>query len=185
MPTAYIGIGSNIEPEKNIQKALILLSEKVLISGISTFYLTKPFDRTDQQLFYNGAARIETEDEPLALKYCILRNIEKKLGRKRTGDTSSPRTIDLDILVYDRIVIHDEKLHIPDPDILERPFLALPLYELSRNMILPGWNRAISAIAEQLKDSDMTPLTEYTEKLRRILKHEYKESRESGQRTAD
>jgi 2-amino-4-hydroxy-6-hydroxymethyldihydropteridine diphosphokinase len=173
MPTAYIGIGSNIEPEKNIQKALILLSEKVLITGISTFYLTKPFGREDQQLFYNGAARIETDNEPLDLKFRILRKIEKKLGRKRAGDTPASRTIDLDILVYDRIVIRNEKLHIPDPDILERPFLALPLYELSRNMILPGWNRAISAVAEQLKDNDMTPLMEYTEKLRRILKNEH------------
>jgi 2-amino-4-hydroxy-6-hydroxymethyldihydropteridine diphosphokinase len=172
MPAAYIGIGSNILPEKNIEKAVSLLSQKVTIIDISTFYLTKPLGMPDQPLFYNGAAHVDTDDGPLDLKFHILRDIEKKLGRIRSADKSSPRTIDLDILLYDRIVMNDGVLKIPDPDILERPFLALPLYELSRDMVVPGWDRAISAIAENFKDNDMKPLPEFTEKLRRMIHNE-------------
>ncbi len=169
MPTAYIGIGSNIRPEKNIVKAVSLLSKKVSITDISTFYLTKPIDKPEQPLFYNGAARVETEDDPIKLKFDILREIEKKLGRIRSGDKSSSRTIDLDILVYDQIVINEDSMHIPDPDIIERPFLALPLYELCADMMLPGLNRDIASIARNLNNNDMKPLSEFTEKLRRMI----------------
>jgi 2-amino-4-hydroxy-6-hydroxymethyldihydropteridine diphosphokinase len=173
MPRAYIGIGSNILPEKNIAKAVLLLSKKVAIIDISTFYLTKPIGGPDQPQFYNGAAYVDTESSPLDLKFHILRDIEKKLGRIRSGDKSSPRTIDLDILLYDHIVMNDGVLKIPDPDILERPFLALPLYELSRNLIVPGWDRAISVIAENFKDHDMKPLPELTKKLKGMLHNEH------------
>jgi 2-amino-4-hydroxy-6-hydroxymethyldihydropteridine diphosphokinase len=173
MPIAYIGIGSNIGAAENVLKAVSFLSERVIITGISTIYLTEPFDQGGQPLFYNGVVRVETEFEPRYLKYGILKEIEKKLGRQRTKDKSSARTIDLDMLLYGNMVIDDEGLEIPDPGIRERPFLAVPLYELDRHLILPGWNQTISDVAEKLMKNDMKPLLEYTEQLRRMVKNGY------------
>jgi 2-amino-4-hydroxy-6-hydroxymethyldihydropteridine diphosphokinase len=169
MSIAYIGIGSNIDPEENILKAVTLLTRHVVVAGLSTFYRTKPLDRPDQPLFYNGVVRIDTGVGPKDLKYHILKKIEKDLGRRRSADKSAPRTIDLDILVFDSLVIRDRDLNIPDPDILKRPFLAVPLCELDRELIVSGSNRPIREIAEQFRDHDMEPLIEYTEKLRRMI----------------
>ncbi|OHD71404.1 MAG: 2-amino-4-hydroxy-6-hydroxymethyldihydropteridine diphosphokinase [Spirochaetes bacterium RBG_16_49_21] len=176
MPTAYIGVGSNIRPEKNIKKAVALLSRHAFITGISTFYQTKPFDRCGDPLYYNGVVRIKTAAHPLELKHHVLRSIEKKLGRRRTFDKSAPRSIDLDILVYDEVVMNDGELCIPDPAILERPFVAMPLYELAEELILPGWNRSMREIAEKLKDDDLRPMPEYTKQLRRIISNGYRKS---------
>jgi 2-amino-4-hydroxy-6-hydroxymethyldihydropteridine diphosphokinase len=169
MSIAYIGIGSNLEPEQNILQALTQLSRHVVITELSTFYRTKPFDRPDQPLFYNGVVRIDTGIGPRDLKNRVLKKIEKELGRRRTADKSASRTIDLDILVFDAMVIQDRDLHIPDPEILIRPFLAVPLYELDRELIVPGSNRSIREIVEQFRDHDMEPLIEYTEELRRMI----------------
>lgn len=169
MSIAYIGVGSNIDPEENIMKAVTLLVRHVVITGISTFYRTKPLDRPDQPPFYNGVVRIDTGIGPKDLKNHIIKKIEKDLGRRRSADKSAPRTIDLDILVFDSLVVHDRDLHVPDPDIEKRPFLAIPLCELDQELILPGSDRPIREIAEQFKNHDMEPLTEYTEKLRRMM----------------
>jgi 2-amino-4-hydroxy-6-hydroxymethyldihydropteridine diphosphokinase len=169
MSIAYIGIGSNIEPEENILKAVALLLRHVVITGISTFYRTKPLGGTDQPMYYNGVVRIDTGIGPKDLKNHILKKIEKDLGRRRSGDTYAPRTIDLDILVFDSLVVHDRDLHIPDPDIQKRSFLALPLCELDQELIVPGSGRPIREIAEQFRNHDMEPLLEYTEKLRRMI----------------
>jgi 2-amino-4-hydroxy-6-hydroxymethyldihydropteridine diphosphokinase len=169
MSIAYIGIGSNIEPEQNILQALMQLSRHVVITELSTFYRTKPFDRPGQPLFYNGVVRIDTGIGPRDLKNHVLKKIEKELGRRRTSDKSASRTIDMDILIFDAMVIEERDIHIPDPEILKRPFLAIPLYELDRELIVPGSDRPIREIAEQLKDDGMEPLIEYTEKLRRMI----------------
>jgi 2-amino-4-hydroxy-6-hydroxymethyldihydropteridine diphosphokinase len=169
MSIAYISMGSNIAPEENILKAVTLLLRHVVITGISTFYRTKPLDRPEQPGFYNGVVRIDTGIGAKDLKNHIIKKIEKDLGRRRSADKSAPRTIDLDILVFDSLVVHDRDLHIPDPDIEKRPFLAVPLYELDNELIVPGSGRPIREIAEQFRDHDMEPLDEYTEKLRRMI----------------
>lgn len=169
MPIAYIGIGSNVKPEENIMRAVTLLLRHVVITGISTFYRTKPLDRPDQPQFYNGVVRIDTGIGAKDLKNHIIKKIEKDLGRRRSADKHSPRTIDLDILVFDSLVARDRVLNIPDPDIEKRPFIAVPLYELDRELIIPGSGRPIREIAEQFRDHDMEPLIEYTEKLRRMM----------------
>ncbi len=171
MSIAYIGVGSNIEPEENILKALAQLSQHTVITGISTFYRVKPFDRPGQPLYYNGVVRIDTGIAPRDLKNHVLKKIEKELGRRRTADKSASRTIDLDILVFDSLVIDDRDIHVPDPEIPERPFLAIPLYALEKDLVVPGIDRPIREIAERFKDHEMEPLFEYTEKLRRIMQN--------------
>jgi 2-amino-4-hydroxy-6-hydroxymethyldihydropteridine diphosphokinase len=150
MPRAFIGVGSNIAPEKNIREALRLLAGSVRIVAISTFYRTPAIDRPSDPDFYNGVVAIETDLRPMALKSKVLRRIEAALGRRRSADKHASRTIDLDLLV----------LTPPDPDILNRAFVALPLAEIEPDL-LPG--------VERLSKEDMQPLDQFTQKLRNEL----------------
>lgn len=165
MKGVYIGVGSNIDPEVNIRKALDLLREHVQIVGVSTFYRTMPIDRPEQESFINGVIEIDSYIQPVELKH-LLRKIETKTGRIRTSDRYSPRTIDLDILVYDDLVISSPELTIPDPDIRNRAFTAIPLCELAPDLIIPGWGEPICVIAKRLEADTMEPLISFTELLR-------------------
>ena len=169
MVTAFISIGSNIDPELNIEKAVMLLSQKTSITGVSTFYKTKAFDRDGQPMFLNGVICIETDIKPIELKQNVLRVIEKSLGRIRSEDKSAARTIDLDIIIYNQMKIHDHELNIPDPSIEERPFLAIPLYELSPDLILPEISRSIREIANFMKNHHMKPMMDFTDRLKKHL----------------
>ncbi len=169
MARAYIGIGSNIEPEENIRKALGFLCLHASVKRISTVYRTPAEGRPWQPPFYNLVAEVETRAAPEELKFGILRRIEASLGRKRTKDKSAARTIDLDLLLYDEMVLRSGRLNIPDPQIELRAFVALPLEELSPGLRLPGSGLPIAAIASSLDKSEMEPLKQYTEALRKEI----------------
>ncbi|HLP98109.1 MAG TPA: 2-amino-4-hydroxy-6-hydroxymethyldihydropteridine diphosphokinase [Sideroxyarcus sp.] len=168
MTRAYIGIGSNIIPAANVRAALRSLARQTQLVGISTVYLTAALGRPEQQPYYNCVAAIETEMPPPVLKH-ILRNIENSQGRQRTEDKFAPRTIDLDLLVYGDLAIDAEGMRLPDPEILERPFLAIPLCELAPDMVLAGQNRRISEIAAGMAPMEMQPLLDYSLGLRKEL----------------
>lgn len=167
MPYAYISFGSNINPAENVVQSLRLLAQQVRIVNISTVYLTAAIDRPEQSEYYNGVMVIETRQPPLDLKYNILRTIETQLGRKRSEDKSAPRPIDLDILVYDDIIIDNPQLILPDPQIQKRPFIAIPLYELTPELLIPKYNIPIKDIAAKMDKNNMQPLDQYTHMLRK------------------
>lgn len=112
--TVIIGLGSNIDAEKNIRKALAILSEKFELQKVSRFLKTNPIGITDQPDFINGAAKIKTGLDKKALKY-ELKAIENLLGRDRAQPKFGPRVIDLDILVWNG--------KITDKDYFTRDFL--------------------------------------------------------------
>ena len=87
--TAYIGVGSNIAPEKNIPEALKLLSGRTTVVSTSTFYCTRPLENRRQPEYRNGVWRIETKYSPRILKNEILKKIEKALRRVRTKDPTT------------------------------------------------------------------------------------------------
>lgn len=119
--TVYLGVGSNIAPEKHLPLAVDLLCEQVRIETISTVWETPPAGLKGQN-FLNAALAISTQLSATLLKSLVLRPIEIKLGRVRTANKYAPRTIDLDILIYeDRLL---------DPQIWTQAFLAVPLAEL-------------------------------------------------------
>ena len=91
MTRVYVGAGSNIDPEKNIPAAVTLLSTSVLITGISTFYRTRPIGRPQQSFYYNGVLRLKTEFGLAELKAGVLLPIETGLGRQRSADRFTPR----------------------------------------------------------------------------------------------
>ena len=174
MARAFVAVGSNIEPARNVKEALRLLAARVRVVGISTVYRTKPLERPEQEDYYNCVVEVETDAPPLALRSGTLRKTEEALGRERTGDKWAPRTIDLDLIAYEGVEMKTESLTLPDPEIWHRPFLALPLAELAPELILTGETR-VRAVAQTMDGSGMTPLIEYTERLRRDLRNEHPE----------
>ncbi|MBN2120414.1 MAG: 2-amino-4-hydroxy-6-hydroxymethyldihydropteridine diphosphokinase [Candidatus Omnitrophica bacterium] len=128
---AYLGLGSNLgDRRKNIAQAIGFLkaSNKLSVEKISRLIETIPQDGPPQGKFLNGAIKISTSLSAFNL-LCFLQDVENKLGRAR-GVKNGPRTIDLDILLYDDKDIDKEGLRIPHPRMLEREFVLKPLLEI-------------------------------------------------------
>ncbi len=172
MATAYIGVGSNIDPERNVAEAMSLMARQVTVTAVSTFYLTEPVGGRGGPSFYNGVARIETSLPPEELKNAVLRGIERSLGRVRGADKYAPRPIDLDILLYNGLVTQGENMRLPDPDIYTRPFLAVPLLELAPGLVLPDSGRPLREVAAAMEGHGMRPVEGYTEIIRRKMADE-------------
>lgn len=118
---AVIGLGSNIDPEENIKKAEEAIASEFKLIGASSFIRTEPVEFKDQPMFVNGAVLIETVIDYRELKVRLI-DLEMKLGRVRTENKNGPRTIDLDILVWNEVIV--------DEDVYEREFLAESVMEL-------------------------------------------------------
>ncbi len=166
MARAFIGVGSNIEPERNVRAAILCLARDTRLVGLSMVYRTEALSRPEQEPYLNCVAAVETEALPLEVKRAILRPIESSLGRRRTGDKYASRTIDLDLIVYDDLVLDVPEMCLPDPDILVRPFLAIPLFELAPELVLPGLGLPIRDVAASLSREGMAPLEQFAKQLR-------------------
>ena len=166
---AYVAVGSNIEPEKNIPAALNALRAVVPVGAISTFYRTRPLERPEQPDFFNGVWRISTNRAPFELKDRVLRPIEADLGRSRVADPYAARTIDLDLILYGDEVCAEADLVIPDPDIRLRPFVAVPLLEIAPALVLPDDGRDLSSLPVTGDTSGLVALTEFTARLRQVI----------------
>lgn len=167
---AFIAVGSNINPEENVHAALLALARQEQIVAVSTVCQTEPEGRTDQPDFYNCVVEIQTEKTPAELKHNVLQRIEADLGRRRTSDKFASRTIDLDLILYDQLVLHSDSLVLPDPDIVFRPFLAAGLSELAPDLTLPGTTSRIVDLAARFLPDKIRPLKNYTELLRRDIR---------------
>ena len=167
MSLAYISLGSNLNPAENVLQSLRLLTQQVRIKNISTVYLNNALNRPEQPKYYNAVIAIETHYSPRDLKYDILRPIETQLGRERTADKYAPRSIDLDIILYADYVITNPEITLPDPQILKRAYIAIPLYELAPDLLLPKYNLFVKDIIVNMNISGMQPLEDYTQRLRK------------------
>ena len=169
MNRVFVGVGSNIDPERNVRRALELLCLDMPVSRVSSFYRTRPLARPGQGDFFNGVFEMDAWLGPRELKSFVLRRVEAELGRVRTVDPHAARTIDLDILLYGDLVIDEEGLVVPDPGIAERAFIAVPLFELAPDAVLPGSDRPLEKIVSAFKDHGMELLKEFTRSLREDL----------------
>ena len=165
-------MGSNIAPESHIMQALGMLAHRVKIREISTVYLTQAEGRPEQEPYYNCVVEIETGLGPLELKE-ILKDIEEALGRVRGPDKFAPRTIDLDLIVYDSLRMSIDGVILPDPEIQNRSYLAEPLRELAPGLVLEGMGSVDELAAALRGKHEMEPLREYTGLLRRMLEYEH------------
>lgn len=166
---AFIAVGSNINPETHIMAALDLLRKTVEVLASSSFYRTAPLKRRDQPMFHNGVWHIRTRRTPESLKFDLLRPVEEALGRHRSADRHAARPIDLDLILYGDLIIDLPGLRLPDPDILQRPFIAVPLLELSPDVIVPGTDRPLSQCEHACNTAGLEALPEFTLRLRRKL----------------
>jgi 2-amino-4-hydroxy-6-hydroxymethyldihydropteridine diphosphokinase len=137
---AYVGLGANLgDREAMLRSALEQLRAEpdVRVMAVSTFLDTAPVGLVDQPRFLNAVAAVETDLGARGLLDRLL-GIERRLGRTRAGARFGPRTIDLDLLLYDDEQIDEPGLQVPHPRLHERLFALEPLAELEPDLILPG-----------------------------------------------
>lgn len=171
MAKVYLGMGSNIEPEMNILKALPLLAKRTHLIRASAFYRSQALGNNPAPDFINGVLQILTDISPSALKQDVLRSIERDLGRIRSHDKNAPRTLDLDILLYDDVVIAQESLVIPDPKIVEYPWIALPLLTLDEEISLPDCGKKLKElVTDKNHEESLVFLPEFTQKIQNFIK---------------
>ena len=145
--TAYVALGSNLgDKEANLRKALELLQERgVEIVKTSTFISTEPYGVTDQPQFLNGVCEVRTSLEPLELLHTLL-DIEQEMGRVRLRHWGE-RNIDLDLLLYEDVVMDTPELKLPHPDMQNRDFVLLPLAEIAPELVHPILQKSIEELS--------------------------------------
>lgn len=150
MSIAYIALGSNLgDKEKNLRRALLLLTQQgVEIVRVSSFFSTEPYGVTDQPQFLNAVACVRTSLAPLALLDVLLAT-ELAMGRVRLRHWGE-RNIDLDLLLYEDVVLDTPRLRLPHPDMQNRDFVLLPLAEIAPELKHPTLEKTIYELKENL-----------------------------------
>jgi len=146
---AFVGLGSNLgEREATIRRALELLDRArgVEVIAVSMLRETEPWGPVEQPPFLNGVAELETGLEPEAL-LAVLLEVERELGRTRSGERWGPRTIDLDLLLHGDAVLELPGLTLPHPRLHERRFALEPLAELAPEARVPGRGTVAALLA--------------------------------------
>jgi len=152
--TCYISIGSNLGDRViNCEKAMKKLESFATILSTSSFYETEPWGYEDNQHYINAVLKLETPLSSYDFLY-ELKMIEISMGRlkKQREVVYESRIIDLDILFFDDIIIHNEKLIIPHPKLHDRQYVLIPFVEIEPNFICPSTNKRIIDLFRQCKD---------------------------------
>ena len=139
MSKIYIALGSNLEePSQQIYKAINLIDaiDELSVTHTSSLYKTKPIGKIDQPDFINAAVKVEGDISPENL-HAALQDIETKAGRIRM-ELNEPRTLDLDILLIDDLIMKTKKLTVPHPRMHQRQFVIVPLFEINPKLNIPG-----------------------------------------------
>ena len=148
MITAYLSLGSNIgDREANLRAAL----DRLQPVRVSSIYETEPVDYTDQAWFLNLVAEVRTDLTPQEF-LGKTQSIEQELGRVRTI-AKGPRTIDIDILLFGDLVVHEAGLEIPHPRMAERRFVLRPLADVAPDAQHPITRRTVREMLDALADT--------------------------------
>ena len=154
---AYLGLGGNLGDRgyylRQAVAALKNSQEYIEIKAISGIYETEPWGDSEQPAYWNQVVEIETALAPLELLQ-VCQEIENKFGRKRNLHWG-PRTIDIDLLIYDNMCWNTEQLRLPHPYLEKRAFVLAPLREIAPELVLPSGK----PIAEVFGEGKVHPLT--------------------------
>ena len=156
MATVYLGLGTNLGDKEanlrtaiaNLRTAIYKLQERIGKQvSLSSFYETAPWGFESNHSFLNAAIGLETSLSPIEILH-ITQEIEKELGRtkKSVNGSYSDRLIDIDILLYDTLVLQTPELTIPHPLMTERDFVMKPLIEIAGNLIHPTREKTLSEL---------------------------------------
>ena len=148
LAVAYIALGSNLEnPELQVSQAMNDLGtlDQTQLVAKSSLYRSAPVGYADQPDFVNAVAKMATRLSPKKLLEALLL-AEQQRGRVRTFQ-NAPRTLDLDILLYNDLIIHEDGLTIPHPHMHQRAFVLAPLFEIAPDALIPGRGRVADLLA--------------------------------------
>lgn len=148
---AYIALGSNLgdkEAYLNHGVQSMEQSKDFRVKSVSPFVTTKPYGKKDQDNFLNGCMKVETLLTPEEL-LDFLQGVERSVNRVRQGKWG-PRTLDLDILFYDDIIMDADNLKIPHVDMQNRDFVLEPLRQIAPNYYHPVLHKTISKLADEV-----------------------------------
>ncbi len=156
MGISHIALGSNMgDREKNLKEALKYIAElpETKIIKSSAIYETEPVGEPKQRPFYNAVVKMETSLDPEMLLQ-KLQEVEKAFGRVRRQKWG-PRTLDLDILLYDQQIIATDKLTIPHPLMAERAFVLEPLAEIDPEAYHPVLEKTAAELLREFMDKNV------------------------------
>ena len=149
----FLSLGSNIDPAANLRASLDLLRQWCEVRAVSPVYQTAPVGYTQQASFLNAAVLLETDLTPEAFRQSVILPIERALKRVRDpSNKNAPRTIDLDIALWDEAIFDfgEKPWHVPDRDIVRFIHLARPLADLAPDYVHPEDGRTLAQIAAEL-----------------------------------
>ena len=147
---AYIGLGSNIDvPETQINTALVNIQahEQISIQQCSHLYASAPMGPKNQPDYINAVCKITTSLTPIEL-LDVLQNIEHEHERKRVGERWGPRTLDLDILLFNNLTMDNDRLTLPHYGMAQREFVMVPLFEIEPDMIMNNGKSIASWVSQ-------------------------------------
>ena len=148
---AFLSIGANIDPEKNLPAAVRELSRHGRVAAVSHVWQSPAAGKGGQPDFLNAAILLETSLSATQLKDMAITPIETLLGRVRSSDKFDPRPIDIDIMLFNHDIFRIGSRSIPDPEVLERPFVAIPLAEIAPHYRHPETGETLAVIAARFE----------------------------------
>lgn len=161
MAIVYLSLGSNLGDRVGfVQQATSLLSmhQQISIVATSSFYESEPWQMNSENWFVNAVVQISTTLEPeTLLDEC--QRIERQLGRNPNKNSEyTDRTIDIDIIFYDKLITNNERLTIPHKHFHKRAFVLVPMLEIAEDFVHPFFGKTVESLYEAIEEPEMVCL---------------------------